>query len=1107
MDCLKCGFSNPDNARYCGGCGASVASLQCPHCQSDNAPGSRFCSHCGNSLAEPGQPVRDLNPDSWQSKAERRLLTVMFCDLVGSTSIVADLDPEETRKIIRDFQSHSRAIIEEFGGRITEYLGDGIVAQFIRHETNAERAIKCALELIRKLNDSDITYGTKNKHIQVRCGIATGLAVVGDMLGDARIRSESAIGLPLNLAARIQSLANPDQIVVAGDTHRLTRGLFEFEDMGLHTLKGIKNPQPVWRVLKEKHVSSRFAAHAADITPMVDRKETLDALLSTWENCKQGNAATIVFSGEAGIGKSRILQELGKRISADDYYFLDYQCAPYHVNTSLFPLISRFEDSAGFEHGDSNDVRLAKLESLVRRSGRDIEKAMPPFASLLGLQAEEKWPVPNLDPDEKKQWIFSALIDNMFSLAANKPLLIKIEDVHWIDPTTLELMSRMVRALPGHPILLLITTRPGFDADFMEQPHVNLLEIDRLPQKYTAKLVDAVKGTDSLPREVLNEVIKRTEGIPLFIEELSKSLLEVMNTDGITMNSSQLAKKDIPTTLHDSLLSRIDRLPGASRLVAQLAAVIGREFSFDLLEQVADYQDKNLYKDLTPLLESQLVYQEKPPPAAEFCFKHALVRDVAYENLLQSERVDIHKRIALAIEESYPEIIANTPELLARHFTEGREFEKAVQYWLKAGKKASENSATVEARSHLDLGLSLLKNIDDSDYRDRYELAYLLALGPIVMSESGTGARETNEIYTRALEISNQNSDPGLRFVALWNSWRMSITDGFPEAVKWADELMDFAKQTHEDEHLLQAHHCQWGTLYNLGKQVDCGQHIDIGLQLYDAARHANHASIYGGHDPKVCGLSQNALSMWLKGYPDQSVQEMNKAIEWTDSLGHLGSLLHNLDTRIMLYKFLCDIDSLKRELTNLSDLCKEHELLDYTAKEKIFSGWVKLFENRLKEGLHLLEQGLNMQLHTGNWEDRPVYFEMSAELKGRLGLYDSAMNDIERALNDSATSGVSYWDAELYRRKGELLMSREGADSKDAEAAFDKSLEIARHQNVKSLELRAACSYARLLSSRENYLAAHSLLKRSYEFFSEGFNTKDLSQARDLLDSIEAKR
>lgn len=1098
MDCLKCGFSNPDSARFCAGCGASVASVKCPHCQSTNASGSRFCNSCGNSLAVPGQQHEPIDSPANPSRAERRLLTVMFCDLVDSTSIVEDLDPEETRSIIRDFQSQSRAVIEQYGGRITEYLGDGIVAQFTRHETNAERAINSALELIRKLKESDIKFGTESKKIQVRCGIATGMAVVGDMLGDTHIRSESAIGLPLNLAARIQNLANPDEIIIAGDTHRLTRGLFEFEDIGLHTLKGIKNPQQVWRVLKEKHVSSRFIAHAADITPMVDRQEAMDFLLEAWDRSKNGQAATVVFSGEAGIGKSRILQELDKKIANDTFFYLDYQCAPYHVNTSLYPLISRFENAAQFEHGDSNEQRLAKLESLIRPSASDFEGVMPAFASLLGLKADDKWPTPKLDPEEKKQWIFNALINNMFSLAIARPLLIKIEDVHWIDPTTLELMSRMVKALPGHPILLLITTRPGFKPDFMDESHVSLLEIDRLPEQYTAQLVKGVKGSDTLPVDVLEEVIKRTEGIPLFIEELSKSLLEGMTSEGSLVDSSLLAKKDIPTTLHDSLLSRLDRLPNESRLIAQLAAVIGRQFSFDLLEQVADYKNKNLYQDLTPLLESQLVFQDKAPPSAEFSFKHALVRDVAYENLLQSERVDIHKRIAEAIEGSYPEIIKNTPELVARHFTEGRQYEKAVQYWLEAGKKASQSSANVEARSHLETAVELLSNFKKEQKRDELELEILIYLGPLLKILEGTGAQSTRSTYDRIIELCDVLPDSPLHFTGLWGRWHNSLSFKDDYGIGWTQKLDKLAQRLNDDGYKLQACHCKWTTLFHLGEFSTAYNEIKKGREYYDKSTHSNHASLYGGHDPNVCAYGFGCLVLWLMGFPEKALVEAYECANWADELNHTGSLLQSIEANLLLHQFRKDPDQLIHWTDSLEKFCANNKLPEYEAMIDIHRGWSFVKLGKIDQGLELMKRGYNIRVNISGSEDTLLYADMFADVFSIIHEYENALEYIDRALDVSDAGGFYYWLAELYRRKAVVFLSMD--NEVESRKSVKKALDISKDQNSKMLQLRSAITLVELNIKFKSDKLNISELKEIFDSFQEGFKTPELIKAKSLL-------
>ena len=1079
-----------------------MAVIACPHCDTKNSPGSRFCNACGYSLANkvPDDTRRPAN-------AERRILTVLFCDLIDSTVLVDSLDPELSRTIIRDFQHISKKIIENLDGRVSTYLGDGIIALFTGHESNAESAINTALQINREMAQAGCSFSESGQKISVRCGIATGLAVVGDdMLGNTQIRQETAVGLPLNMAARIQGLASPGGVAIGATTHNITRGLFEFEDIGEHELKGIKEPQRIWRVLAEKSISSRFVAHAAEMTPMVDRKDTLNTMLDCWENSRKGIAQTIVFSGEAGVGKSRITQEFSRVIALSGrYHSMDYQCSPYHTRTALYPVASRLKVVAGFLKGDSEADQLDKIETLIRRSSSNLQQDMPAFIDLLSLSGGGKWPAPEIHPDDKKEWIFNCLINNMLVLSLTKPILIRIEDVHWIDPSTLELTTRLIRAMQGHSILLLITARPEFSAGFMSQANVLSLEVERLPKKYSKKLLDQIKGHNQLPDNLMNEIIQRTEGIPLFIEELSKNLIESLPLPGVKDSAGKEARIDLPETLQDSLLARLDCLPKASRSVAHLAAVIGRDFSYDLLENIAGYEDKNLYQALTPLLKAQLVLQQKPPPYAEFSFKHSLVRDVAYETLLKSDLIDIHRRIAVAIETEYPDVSKNSPELIAHHFTEGQEFEKAVEYWLKAGMKASRDSASVEARSHLEKGLSMLTEIKNSKQAIQYELKMLLALGPIIMSIEGTGAEQTHKIYMRAFDISNQDVDADLRFVALWNRWRISIDGGFREVAKWADELLVFAQKTKNVEQLLQAHHCHWGTLYNLGKHRSCCEHIDAGIGYYDETAHCYHASTYGGHDPKVCGYSQSALSLWLIGDYQKADARIQKGQVWADRLDHLGTNLHQVDISLMYYQFCNQPVKVLEQIEKLTQLIDLENYQGYSSKVKIYSGWAQGSLEHSTVAQTLLQEGLAEHVATGTWEDKPVYLEMSAQLKSRSGDYAGALKEIEQALESAEVSGVEYWTAELYRRKAQWVLADDNMYALErAIEAYLTALEIASEQSAATLELRAAIGLADIYKARGEAAKIISVLAPVQDKFPDDAFSQDIQQANLLLQSAE---
>ncbi len=1098
MDCLKCGFTNPEQARFCAGCGLAFASIECQHCKTENSPGSRFCNSCGQSLADKS-PEKTLR----SAHSERRILTVLFCDLVDSTRLVDNLDPELSREIIRDFQRICEGVIEENGGRVSTYLGDGMVALFSRHESNAERAINTALHINREIEQARGSFSRSNQKIQVRSGIATGLAVVGDnMPGDPQMRQETAIGLPLNMAARIQGLAEPAGVAIGSTTHQMTRELFEFEDIGHHLLKGIKDSQQVWRVISEKSISARFVAHAARMTPMVDRTEILQKLHTCWDKSTNTDGKVVVFTGEPGVGKSRITQQLTDTISSESqYYDLVFQCSSNYTNTALYPVVSLLNATAGIERGESTAVQINKLQLLLSESSDDLEGHMPAFLELLSLSAEDEWPCPDLDPDEKKEWMFSALITYIFSLSYVKPLLITFEDVHWIDPTTLELLSRIVSSLKGHAILLLITSRPGFAPDFLKLPYVTALEVESLPQEYAQRLVDQVNGDNHLPAKMLDEIVRRTEGNPLFIEEFSKGLLESISPEDFNRQLDGHEKLDLPATVQESLLARIDRLPEASRDVALLAAVIGRDFSYDLLESVADYQGKNLYQDLTPLLNAQLVLQRKAPPNAEFSFKHALVRDVAYETLLKSDLVKISKRIGEVIERNYPDMTKKSPELVAKYFTEGREYIKAISYWLRAGEKASRRSSNVEAEKHFKIGLSLLPLIEDTDLANRYELKILLALGPIYMSTYGTGAERTHEVYMRAHEISANSDDANLKFIALWNRWRISVNDGFPTAVKWADELLDLAGETRDTGLLLQAHHCQWGTLYNLGEQRACCAHVDVGLRHYDEEQHRYDALIYGGHDPCVCAYGQSALSLWLMGKFQLAEERLQQGLAWSEVIDHLGTRLHLLDITLMYHRFRNEPGKVLEQVEFLKSLVDIESFQDYGSKVKIYSGWARGVQEGTEASLDLLNQGMAEQEATGTWEDKPVFLEMSAQVNHKLGRYEQVCQDIERALESAGLSGVSYWNAELYRRKAAALLEIGGENSLAlARENYGHAIDIAMEQQELTLALRAATELANVNVHVDEKERDRSCLQSLIEKFPSGSNSIDLDRARAVM-------
>ncbi len=1096
MKCVKCDYTNPEDAHFCSGCGSSIGALECQNCNTENSPESNYCHACGQSL----NPKAPTKGSLLSSNAERRILTVLFCDLVDSTVLVDSLDPELSRLIILDFQSITKNVIEKLGGRVLTYLGDGIVAMFIGSDSNAERAINAALQINQEIDQADCSFSQSKQKIEVRCGIATGLAVVGDdMLGHSQIRLETAIGLPLNLASRIQGLAEPGGVAISNSTYKMARGLFEFQDIGEHSLKGIKDSQQVWRVIAEKSISSRFVAHAAELTPMIGRTEILQKLISDWGKSEKSDAQAVIITGEAGVGKSRVTQEFTSILAIKSkYHRIEYQCSPYQSNTALYPVISRIKIAANFEIGESPQQQLDKLETLIRKTSINFEHDIPFFVDLLSLSDVGPWKSPEIDLEEKKELMFTTLIDNMISLSSIEPLFISVEDAHWIDPTSLELVSRMVDAIKGHPILFIITSRTGFNPEFLRNSHVTSIEVERLPRKDAQQLLNKITGNSKLPASLVDKIIQRADGIPLFIEELSKSMIESLPSEGLTGQSSIPNEIIMPETLQESLLSRLDHLPNESKSIAHLAAVIGRDFSYDLLEQVANYQNKNLFNALTPLLKAQLMVQHKAPPNAEFAFKHALLRDVAYETLLKSDLIKIHSRIAKVILLYYPETFNSSPELIARHFTEGTKYQKATQYWLYAGKKASKQFAMLEARSHLLEGLECLKQCPDNDKSKTARLELLISLGPILMALEGSGSMQTRTNYSEAVKLCDQLPASAIQFMALWGQWNVSMDYNRDQGLIWADKLEQLAEKLDCQDLKLQAHHCQWTTRFHSANHLDAHNHLVKGLELYDIKLHKSHAEIYGGHDPKVCGLSFLSSVDWFLGHYNEAEKSAVDSLVFAEELNHAGSKLHVLDLNLLLAQYQNNQPKIQKLTEELSTLCDKMDLPEYEVKLNCCKGVVLTNNGELEEGIALIKKGIQELTDIGTTEDIPVYTDYLSKALGQSGKADEAIQTINRLLESLESQKLRYWHAELFRRKSSLLLAMD--ETEEALKVLLKSIDIANKQNALSLELRSVLDLYHLNTKTGLYAEAKTDLKNVCDRFSKGQSSPELDEARQIL-------
>ena len=1037
--------------------------------------------------------------------AERRQLTVMFCDLVGSTALSERLDPEDLREVIHTYQDCCAGVIARFGGFIARYMGDGILVYFgypQAHEDDAERAIRAGLgivEAVRELRPLD------DLALQVRIGIATGLVVVGDMIGEGASEESAVLGETPNLAARLQGLAEPNTVLIAPATHHLVSGLFEHKDLGSRDLKGFSTPVRAWRVVGEAAAESRFdAAHAAGMTPLVGREEEIGLLVKRWDQVKDGVGQVVLLSGEAGVGKSRIVRSFRERLEGELHHRVLYYCSPFHKNTAFYPAIDHLERALRFGKEDDAAAKLDKLEAVLDELGLPVPEIEPLLASLLSLPTGERYPAPPLNADEMKKKIFEALVAVIEAIASRDPVLMLIEDLHWIDPSTLELVSLLIEHLRSSRVVLLLTYRPEFDPPWRDRTHITGLTLNRLGRRESLAMISKVAGGKAMPEEIVDEIAAKTDGVPLFVEELTKTVLEsdLLDDDGDQyVLSGPLPPLAIPASLQDSLMARLDRLAQVKE-VAQLAATLGRTFSLELLAAVSPLEGEALDDALSQLLDAGLIYRHNLPPDVTYEFKHALVQDVAYQSLLKGTRRQFHQRIAEALEQRFPETVETQPELLAQHYTVAGQIEPAVAYWHRAGQRAVERSANLEAIAHLTKGLELVDDLPENRERSKKELGMRLTLATALLSTKGWAAPEVEQTYFRSRELCHQIGEVSQLFTVTWGLWLVCQQRGqLKQAQDLADEALALAKQQPDSGLLLQAHHAAWTNYFRLPDLPACREHLDQGLALYSLDEHGSHAFIYGGHDPGVCCLNHAALTLWFLGYADQAQKMARKAMALAETLSHPFSLVLALSFSAFLRQFRREARLAQEHAEATLAMCAEHGIgPQFAAATKALRGWAVAAQGRTDEGIKDIQEGLQALRATGTEQRKSYLLALLAETFGKAGQADRGLVELAEALESVEQSGEKTWEAELHRLKGELLLSRSADNQGQAEACFSRAIAVARRQSAKSLELRAAISLARLFQAQGKSKEARELVQPIYGWFTEGFDTADLKNAKALL-------
>jgi predicted ATPase/class 3 adenylate cyclase len=1041
--------------------------------------------------------------------AERRQLTVMFVDLVGSTELSARLDPEDLGAVIRSYQDTVTGKVARFEGHVAKYMGDGVLAYFgwpRAHEDDAERAVRSGLAITAAVSTL-VTPGGET--LAARVGIATGRVVVGDLIGAGAAREETVVGETPNLAARLQALAAPGAVVIGLGTRQLLGGLFELHDLGSHRLKGFAEAVPAFRVLGEAAAESRFEAlHTSALTPLVGREHELGLLLERWERARDGEGQVVLLSGEAGIGKSRLLRALIEHTEGEPHTRLRYYCSPYHTHSALHPVIEQLERAAGWRPEDSAEIKLDKLEAVLAEGSERLPEVVPLIAALLSIPADDRYPSPELTPQARKARTFEALLGQLDGLAARRPVLLVFEDAHWIDPTTSELFGLIIERLQHLAVLLVITHRPEFSPPWAGYPHGTPLALGRLGQRQGAQLLARLTGGKALPEEVLAQILAKTDGVPLFVEELTKTVLE----SGLLMDAGEryeltgpLPPLAIPATLHDSLLARLDRLAPVKE-VAQVAACIGREFSHELLAAVALLDDDALRDALARLADAELIFRRGEPPQASYTFKHALVQDAAYESLLKARRQQLHARIAAVLEDEFSEIAEHHPELLARHFTDAGLVARAIDYWFAAGERALRASANIEAIDHLIKGIELLRSLPETPERLRMELRFQTALGPAFLTTRGWAAPEAAQAYARAEALCRALGDSGEGFKAVLGLWVVHQTAGKThEALRYSEELFRLAEQHDDEDLLLQAHHSAWGSQTWTGEFATAREHAERGVALYDQARHAEHALIYFGHDSGVCARALGGLDLWYLGYPEQAAERSRRAVALAEQVAHPASLAHALNYGILCHQWLRDGAVVHTWGERMARLAAEQRMKQHEVTALFARGWVLARQGHAHSGLPDLQRGLDGCTELGMRLFEPYHKALIAEAYLEVGDAPLGLQVVEEAMRFAEASGLGYWDAELMRLKARLLMYLSPDATEDVEACYLRALSIARNQRARSLELRAATGLARLWADQDRHAEALDLLAPIYAWFTEGFDTPDLREAKALLDTLRA--
>jgi class 3 adenylate cyclase/predicted ATPase len=1049
------------------------------------------------AAATPIRPVADA--------AERRQLTVMFSDLAGSTALSARLDPEDMREVIRAYQDACSGAVARYDGFVAKFMGDGVLAYFgfpRAHEEDAERAVRAGLDIAAAVAKLETRA---NENLKVRIGIATGIVVVGDLVGQGSAQEQAVVGETPNLAARLQALAEPGAVMIAESTRRLLGGAFELEPLGPRALKGFDAPVPAWAVLREAENVSRFeASRSQRLPPLVGREHEVALLLDRWREASEGEGQVALISGEAGIGKSRVLTALSERIGDAPHVSVRYQCSPHYVNDAFYPITSQIWHAARFANGEPAAARLDKLEAMIARSGLEGKDIAPLLAALLAIPCDGRYAPLEMAPAEQKDRTIAALMALFEGLTKDAPVLALLEDAHWIDPTSLDMFGRLIDRLPNLRALLVITFRPEFAAPWASRANVASLSLSRFGRRQTLAIMNGVSGGKALPAEVLEQIVAKTDGVPLFVEELTKTVLEsglLREENGVFVLDHGMTPLAIPSTLQDSLMERLDRLAPVKE-IAQIGAAIGREFSYRLLEAVSPLQGLALQDALGQLMAAELIHGRGTPPEATYVFKHALVQDTAYSSLLRTRRQRIHADIARALEEKFADQVAAAPAAIARHYTEAGLADPAARYWLAAGELALSRSAYAETDRFVDAGLALIPRLPRGTDTQSLELALHVARGAALSPLKAYTAPETAAAFVAAKRLLDAGvGDDSQRFFVLTGLYMTPyISARLESALERAHEFVEAAERQDETYYHLVGYRMLAQMQIAMGQNREALKNLQRAVRLRDPSRQ-KPISFRFSVDP---GFSALCNMIWVQstlGLHDQAarVRELVRP-ELPD---------HKLPGTIALYMHLAlalpellygDFEAAERYAAEHVAFCLERRVEQFRLWGRNYQASARAMREPTEENVAALRGAIATNNRSGGYFSDSIFKSYLAEALLMRREVEGAEAALREAFAFVEQSGERFWLADLYRVDGQIALKRPEMDRARAEACFLKAIEIAHGQEARMLELRAATDLARLWREAGASNDPRALLEPMLAAIEGGETTRDVRNARALL-------